>query len=170
MKRAFSLTMALLLCLALCACGTQTTTTPANQQVNKSEVTTTKPAEDVKAKVTTANGTEYLTAKELCDINSSNAIRFDNTYWSASVTVTGTVNRIEGPISINGTYYNWALYVEGGQADWFIGDDQYNTSMVSKDVLAELNIGDSVEITGEIVGASMGQCNISNGMIFVVKK
>lgn len=163
MKKLLALVLSLFLAASLCACSAA-----INEQQTPA---TTEPIQDVKAKVTTAEGVEYLTAKELCDIDSSNAIKFDNVYWCASVTVTGTVKKIEGPITINGTRYNWALYVEGGQADWFIGDTQYNTSMVSDDVLARLNVGDTVEITGEIVGtSSWGECDISNGMIFVVPK
>ena len=86
------------------------------------------------------------------------------------VTVTGTVNDIGGLSSINGTRYNWTLKVEGGECDWFIGDEKYNTSSVSEALIASLNKGDTVEISGEIVGASFGEVDISNGTISVKKK
>ena len=106
----------------------------------------------------------------MLDLSESNPVNFDNNYWSAKVTVTGTVNEIGGLSSINGTHYNWTLKVEGGECDWFIGDDKYNTSTVPEDLIASLSKGDTVEISGEIVGASFGEINISNGTISVKKK
>lgn len=161
MKKAIAFLLSAILTFSLCACS------------NASMPTTDAPAgeTDVKAKVINNNGvTENLTAKELCDLSDANPVSFKNTYWCAKVTVTGKVKEIGGLRSINGTYYNWTLEVEGGECDWFIGDKKYNTSTISEDLIASLSKGDTVEISGEIVGASFDEVDISNGTISVKKK
>ena len=162
MKKIFAFILSLVLITSLCACG-NTASSGSSGSSNKNS--------DVKATVVNRQGqTEYLTAKELSAIEESNPLNFDNNYWSAKVTVTGTVKQIGGLSSINGTDYSWYLKVEGGEWDWFIGDQKYNTSNVSKDLIASLQTGDTVEISGEIVGASFGEIDISNGTISVTKK
>lgn len=166
MKKLIAIILSLVLILSLCACGSSTSSNSSGSSNSKSNTT-----KDVKATVVNNKGeTEYLTAKDLIDIQESNPLNFDNNYWSAKVTVTGTVNEIGGLSSINGTHYEWTLKVEGGECDWFIGDGKYNTSTVSEDLLASLKKGDTVQISGEIVGASFGQVDISNGTISVTKK
>ena len=151
MKKILAVLLSFILVISLCACGNSTQTNNP-QSSNK---TNTNIAKDVKATVVNKNGTtESLTAKELCDIQDENPIKFDNNYWSAKVTVTGTITKIGGLSSINGTDYKWYLKIEGGDCDWFIGDQTYNTSTVTEDFIANLSIGDTVEISGEIVGHS----------------
>ena len=153
MKRLFAILLSIVLVLSLCACNS---------------TTESKTETDVKATVkNNDNKTEYLTAKELCDFSSNNNISFENKYWCAHATVTGKIKEIGGSCIINGHSYNWTLVIEGGACDWFIGSDKYNKTTVTKDFIANLNPGDTVEISGEIVGASMGQVNISNGTISV---
>ncbi len=126
---------------------------------------------DVYATVVNNQGvTEQLTAKQLEDLKSNNAISFEKNYWSATVTVVGTVTEIKGKNILNGTYYDWSVTVEGGECDWFIGKAQYTETTITEDFLATLQVGDTVEITGDIVGASMGTCDISNGIVSCVKK
>lgn len=162
MKKLIALLLATILIFSLWACSN-------NSSTNSNSTSNTQ--KNVKATVINKKGaTEQLTAKELLDLSESNPVNFDNNYWSAKVTVTGTVNEIGGLSSINGTHYNWTLKVEGGECDWFIGDDKYNTSTISEDLIASLSKGDTVEISGEIVGASFGEINISNGTISVKKK
>lgn len=162
MKKLIALLLATILIFSLWACSN-------NSSTNSNSTSNTQ--KNVKATVINKKGaTEQLTAKELLDLSESNPVNFDNNYWSAKVTVTGTVNEIGGLSSINGTHYNWTLKVEGGECDWFIGDDKYNTSTVPEDLIASLSKGDTVEISGEIVGASFGEINISNGTISVKKK
>jgi len=161
MKKVITLLLATILIFSLWACSN-------NSSTNSNGTSDTQ--KNVKATVINKKGaTEQLTAKELCDLSKSNPVNFDNNYWCAKVTVTGTVNEIGGLSSINGTHYNWTLKVEGGECDWFIGDNKYNTS-VSKDLIASLSKGDTVEISGEIVGASFGEVDISNGTLSVKKK
>lgn len=162
MKKLIALLLSTILIFSLWACSN-------NSSTNSNGTSNTQ--KNVKATVINKKGaTEQLTAKELLDLSESNPVNFDNNYWSAKVTVTGTVNEIGGLSSINGTHYNWTLKVEGGECDWFIGDDKYNTSTVTEDLIASLSKGDTVEISGEIVGASFGEINISNGTISVKKK
>ena len=162
MKKLIALLLFTILIFSLGACSN-------NSSTNSNGTSNTQ--KNVKATVINKKGaTEQLTAKELLDLSESNPVNFDNNYWSAKVTVTGTVNEIGGLSSINGTHYNWTLKVEGGECDWFIGDDKYNTSTVPEDLIASLSKGDTVEISGEIVGASFGEINISNGTISVKKK
>ena len=104
------------------------------------------------------------------DIQNGNPLKFENDYWAAEVIVTGKITKIGGEEIINGSHYNWTLKIEGGEGDWFIGDGKYNTSSVSKDFIASLNTSDTVEISGEIVGAFFGEVDISNGTISVKKK
>ena len=126
---------------------------------------------DVYATVVNNQGvTEQLTAKQLEDLKSSNAISFEKNYWSATVTVVGTVSEIKGKNILNGTYYDWSVTVEGGECDWFIGKAQYTETTITEDFLATLQVGDTVEITGDIVSASMGTCDISNGVVSCIKK
>ena len=165
MKKLFALLLSLILIVSLCACGNtkQTTTNNAANKANS--------ANEVKATVINKDGgTESLSAKELADIKESNPLNFDNKYWCAKVTVTGKITDIGGLSNINGTNYKWTLTIEGGEWDWFIGDSEYNTSTVTQDFIATLSKGDTVQISGEIVGASFKQCDISNGTISVIKK
>lgn len=125
---------------------------------------------DVKATVINNNGeTEYLSAKELAEIKSDNSIAFEKNYWSCKVVVEGEIKEITSSKIINGTYYSWTITVEGGNADWFIGKGQYSESDVDEDFLATLNVGDTVKISGDIVGANSMECNISNGTLQVIK-
>ena len=125
---------------------------------------------DVYATVVNNQGvTEQLTAKQLENIKSENAIAFEKNYWSATVTVTGAVKEITGKYILNGTYYDWTVTIEGGECDWFIGKAQYTETTITEDFLATLKIGDTIEITGDIVGASMGICDISNGTLSAKK-
>ena len=154
MKRILAILLSAMFIFSLCACSNSTNTNS-----------------NVKATVVNKQGvTEQLTAKEILDISEANPLNFDNNYWSAKVTVTGKITKIGGTEIINGSHYNWTLTIEGGDGDWFIGDDKYNTSTVSEDFIATLNIGDTVEISGEIVSAYFGKVNISNGTISVKKK
>ena len=163
MKKLIALLLATILIFSLWACS--------NNSSTNSNGTSNNIPKDVKAIVINKKGTtESLTAKELIDIATSNPVNFDNNYWTAKVTVTGTVNEIGGLSTVNGTRYNWTIKVEGGECDWFIGDDSYNTSTVSEDLIASLSKGDTVEISGEIVGAYFDPVNISNGTISVKKK
>ena len=168
MKKITAIILSLVLILSLCACGNNSNNNSSNNSSNNSNNT----QKNVKATVVNKQGTtEYLTAKELNDISDSNPVKFDKNYWSAKVTVTGKVTEIGGLSSVNGSNYKWTLKVEGGECDWFIGDDNYNTSTVTEDLIASLSKGDTVEISGEIVGAYFGQyVNISNGTISVKKK
>lgn len=163
MKKLIALLLSTLLIFSLWACS--------NNSSTNSNGTSNNTPKNVKATVINKQGvTESLTAKELIDIAASNPVNFDNNYWTAKVTVTGTVTEIGGLSTVNGTRYNWTLKVEGGECDWFIGDDSYNTSTVSEDLIASLSKGDTVEISGEIVGAYFDPVNISNGTISVKKK
>lgn len=162
MKKFLAFIMSVVLIFSLCACG-------SSSQANSNNTTNT--ASEVKATVRTNEGaTEHLTSKELCDLSAANNISFEKKYWCAKVTVTGTLKKIDGAITINGTSYDWALYVEGGSCDWFIGKTRYNESNITEDFIATLSIGDTIEISGEIVGASFGEVDISNGPISVKKK
>lgn len=126
---------------------------------------------DVKATVTTNQGTvEVLSAKELYNISEENGVRFNDVYWDAQVVVSGKINEIKGSHYLNGTYYKWAVVVEGGESDWFIGVNNYTETTITEDYLATLNVGDMVEASGAIVGASRYSCNISNGEVFITKK
>ena len=125
---------------------------------------------DVKATVVNNDGaTEYLTAKELAKISDENAIAFKNKYWCASVTVEGTIKEIKSLCTINGTTYQWAVYVEGGSSDWFIGKTSISKTTVTESLLGSLNVGDKVKISGEIVGANSFDCDISNGTTSITK-
>ncbi len=162
MKKIFAFILSLVLITSLCACGT-------NTQTNSGSTTKT----GIKATVVNNDGnTEQLTAKQLCDFSDANKISFEKKYWCARVTVTGKIKKIESSTTINGTHYNWTLLIDGGDGNWFIGDQRFNTSTVTEDFLASLNIGDTVEISGEIVGVSSSfkEVDISNGTISVKKK
>ena len=125
---------------------------------------------DVKATVVNNDGaTEYLTAKELAKISDENDIAFKNKYWCASVTVEGTIKEIKSLCKINGTTYQWAVYVEGGSSDWFIGKTSISKTTVTESLLGSLNVGDKVKISGEIVGANSFDCDISNGTTSITK-
>ena len=77
---------------------------------------------DIVASVVNNDGqVEQLSAKQLAQIREENSIRFDEKYWSASVTVEGKVKEVTSAITINGTYYDWTVVVEGGSVDWFMG-------------------------------------------------
>ena len=153
MKKLFAFIVLLLLIFSLTACAT------------------IAPEDDVYATVINNQGvTERLTAKQLENAKSENAIAFEKNYWSATVTVVGTVSEIKGKNILNGTYYDWSVTIEGGECDWFIGKAQYTETTITEDFLATLQVGDTVEITGDIVSASMGTCDISNGTVSCVKK
>ena len=114
---------------------------------------------DVKATVVNNDGaTEY-----------ENAIAFKNKYWCASVTVEGTIKEIKSLCKINGTTYQWAVFVEGGSSDWFIGKTSVSKTTVTESLLGSLNVGDKVRISGEIVGANSFDCDISNGTTSITK-
>ena len=159
MKKLFALLLSLSLMVCLCACGGGGN--PSDQDLTP---------KNVRATVHNNQGkTEYLTAKQLHDLSNSNNIAFMQKYQAAKVTVTGTVTEIGGLSNINGTDYRWTLTIEGGEYDWFIGKTNYNKSSVTTDFLASLNIGDTVTISGEIVGAGIFDVDISNGTISVKK-
>lgn len=127
-------------------------------------------ASEIKATVINNNGeTEYLSAKELAEIKDENSIAFEKNYWSCKVVVEGEVKEVTSSKIINGTYYSWTIKVEGGSADWFIGKGKYNESNVDEDFLATLSVGDTVKISGDIVGANSTECDISNGTLQVIK-
>ena len=174
MKKLIALLLSAILIFSLYACSNSSTNsndTPNNAEENIKA--TVNAEENIKATVINKQGvTEQLTAKELSDIDEVNPIKFENNYWCAKVTVTGEIKEIGGLSSINGSNYNWTLVIEGGECDWFIGDNTYNTSTVTKDYIANLSIGDTVEISGEIVGVSFsfGRVDISNNTISVKKK
>lgn len=171
MKKVLAILLSATLILSLCACKKVTNMEPgnsANANVNSTSDNTQK---NIKATVHNNQGvTEQLSAKELLDIQNGNPLKFENDYWAAEVIVTGKITKIGGEEIINGSHYNWTLKIEGGEGDWFIGDGKYNTSSVSKDFIASLNTSDTVEISGEIVGAFFGEVDISNGTISVKKK
>lgn len=162
MKRILAFSIFLVLIVILCACSTTTQTgTSANPNYTN----------DVKGTLINNQGDpEFLTAKELCDLSNGNNISFEKKYWCAYTTVTGKITEIEGACIINGTHYAWTVTIDGGTCDWFIGKTKYNASSVTENFLADLNVGDIVEISGEIVGASFGQVDLSNGTISVKKK
>lgn len=171
MKKILATLLSAILIFSLCACSKVTRTETGNSANTNVNNTSNNTQENIKATVVNKQGvTEQLTAKELLDIQSGNALKFDNDYWTAKVTVTGKISKIGGEEIINGSHYNWTLKIEGGEGDWFIGEGKYNTSTVSKDYIASLNVGDTVEISGEIVGAFFGEVDISNGTISVTKK
>lgn len=127
-------------------------------------------ASEIKATVINNNGeTEYLSAKELAEIKDENSIAFEKNYWSCKVIVEGKIKEVTAAKFINGTYYSWTIKVEGGSADWFIGKGKYNESNVDEDFLATLSVGDTVKISGDIVGANSTECDISNGTLQVIK-
>lgn len=161
MKKILVFSLSLVLIVFLFACSTTIQAeTPAKPNYTN----------DVKGTLINNQGDpEFLTAKELCDLSDGNNISFEKKYWCAYTTVIGKINEIEGACSINGTHYDWTVTIDGGACDWFIGKTKYNTSTVTENFLADLNVGDTVEISGEIVGASFNEVDLSNGTISVKK-
>ena len=142
----FALVMTILLCLS--GCGEK----------------------DIVASIVNNDGeVEQLSAKELANIREQNSILFDNKYWCASATVEGKVKEVTSEITINGTYYEWTVVVEGGSVDWFMGKHTTTQTTVTKEFLASLNVGDEVRMSGDIVSANVFNCDISNGQIAITK-
>ena len=87
MKKALSLILALALCLGLCACAVQVGS-----------------GSNSPATITDLSGnTVQMTAKELSDIYSENAAKFNNLYDGATITGVGTVEKVENLLDTFGS-------------------------------------------------------------------
>ena len=97
MKKILATLLSAILIFSLCACSKVTRTETGNSANTNVNNTSNNTQENIKATVVNKQGvTEQLTAKELLDIQSGNALKFDNDYWTAKVTVTGKISKIGG--------------------------------------------------------------------------
>lgn len=123
MKKILALILAAALSLSLVACGGGGGTT---------------------CTVTNNDGEEEtISAHDLKDVVKSNTIKWDNLYRDAYVVVTGKIEKIHGNIKVNGYQCEAAVEIEDG---WFV-------ELKTQEELASFDVGDTVEITGNITDA-----------------
>lgn len=102
------------------------------------------PIEDYVEQVTIITNTgeeEQLLGRDLITSLRENQLRFEHNYVGAEVTVISTVTGVEGETTLNGRYYESAVDLAGG---WFVETSKSNP------LLYELNIGDTVKVTGSL--------------------
>ncbi len=131
MKKIISGLVVLALCFSLTACGQKTGAfgLPLN------------PRQEFNVKISTNEGTETLTAKELMDIANNDQLSF-NDYIGDTVTFTAEVKETEGNTHITNVdlTYSSALVFKPYGGDF----------VVYFDYLVDYGIGDKVTVTGKI--------------------
>lgn len=93
----------------------------------------------------TVESTEY-TIEEISAIYHNNSLQFNDKFLNKNATVTGKITKISGACTYNGVHYD--SYIDIGQC-------MVNTSGY-EDILAELNPGDIVTVSGWLSGKMGG--------------
>ena len=138
MKKALSLLLALVMCLALCACAAQ-----SNSDSNSP------------ATITDLSGnTVTMTAKELSDIYSENAAKFNNLYDGASITGVGTVEKVENLLDTFGNT-RVMIYKITMAEGW-----ELTVLEKGHDEVINLSKGDSIRFTSCVKSAWAGKVSM----------
>ena len=103
-----------------------------------------------------------LSAKELVEVDDSNDVKYKKEYLLKEVTVTGKVKEINENVRYNGILMdgyikledNWEIDFQHTESTWY---DHI-------DVISELEVGDTVEVVGEL-----NYTKETNAVVFGVK-
>ena len=131
MKKLISMIMVFVLCVSMCACGAPSS---GNESQNSDAQSQNK-----KAMVILDNGTEFVTANDICS--------FSSKYMGKSISVTAKVTRIDGPYYYIDSkpyfdYYDIAL--EGGWEVRVHDEDP---------IMSTIKIGDTITAKGLVMDA-----------------
>lgn len=110
-----------------------------------------------KSEYVEVSGTQYK-LKEIPTISEDNQIKFENDFWGKEVTIVGKVDEIGTGMHVNVEYDS---YVDIG--DWIIDTAGY------EDVLADLEVGDTIRATGSIDFSGFGYVGIEATSFEIVK-
>ena len=117
------------------------------------------PIEDYVEQATVITNTgeeEQLLGRDLITALRENQLRFEHNYVGAEVTVISTVTGVEGETTLNGRYYESAVSLAGA---WFVETSK------NEPLLYELNVGDTVKVTGHLRDGFLEKLWISDSTI-----
>lgn len=148
MRRVSCIIVAVLIVIGLCACSeTSSSVTNTNKVVSSSK-------NEMPATIVDNEGnTVQKTATELIAI-AGNQAKFEKLYRGASIKFTGKVKKVETSLSYNGGgFYDMIFFEEG----WIVRlpEDVYGNGKYA-DVLAEIDVGDSVTVESDICDCNPG--------------
>jgi len=154
MKRIVSFILVVVVAFGLCACSQSNSSGVVGNNSN-----TGSKKETPATIVDNEGNTAQKTVSELLEI-AANQAKFEKLYRGASIKFTGKVKKVETSLSYNGgDFYDIIFFEEG----WIVRlpEDIYGNGKYA-DVLAEINVGDSVTVESDICGfnTSLGEIDI----------
>ena len=147
MKKVISFTVVFLLLLTFTACS----------NTESAELPTETNA--ITAKVVTNSGTtEYLTFKEIMEIESSNSVLFEREYIGADIEVTSQIVKIGGGFRLT-SWFDCDAYVvlTAGSGGGFF-------KPITEDFAATLRAGDELTVSGKI-----GMATVTGSYVYILK-
>ena len=148
MRKVSCIILAVLVVFGLCACKEA-----SNSGAGANNVGTGSKNETPATIVDNEGNTVQKTATELIEI-AGNQAKFEKLYRGASIKFTGKVEKVATSMSYNGGGFYDMIFFEDG---WIVRlpEDIYGNGKYA-DVLAEIDVGDSVTVESDICSCNTG--------------